>query len=350
MVSLDPTSPLSSLAGGLSATLENAATSLVGSGGNTGSRTYYNGLPLMLRNSRYATVINKANSTIQAMPRQKFLFYATFNPSSALTGVKDFSSWQSGFAFQISKIDRPKFTIDVKQVNQYNRKRLVQTGIEYDPVSITLHDTVDDRVLRVWQSYYQWYFGDGRSKNSTVWNSNVIENTFSLSSGWGFSPPNTSMSNTNFFESLDIYTFYGKKYTQVRMWNPKITSIEFDGMDTESSAFAVSNMSVKHEGVSYMATAQALTDDLITKFNLNSGDYYEPSDLFGGVNTFLLDLNDGLQSSIDTLLNGVQGIPFVGQALSNAGSKLISANGVTSFLPNIAQNISASSLTKWGQF
>lgn len=314
-----------------------------------GSRTYYGGFPLMLRNSKYATVINKANRTIQAMPRQKFLFYASFNPGSAITETVDFSSWTNGFAFQISKIDRPKFTIDVKQLNQYNRKRLIHTGIQYDPVNIVFHDTVDDRVLRVWQQYYKWYFGDGRGKANTIWNRPVLQDT--TANGWGFSPPNIHPYNTQFFESLDIYTFYGKKYTQHRMWNPKIASIDFDSMDTESSAFANVTMNIKHEGVDYMATSQPLTSDLIAKFALDKGDYYEPQDLFGGVNAFLLDISDGLQNAVDGLLNNVsQNVPFVGQALAAYGSRVIGATNVTGFPTSIAQKLSASSLGKWGRF
>ena len=326
---------------------------------NTGSRTYYNGLPLIMRNSKYAKVHNKANRTIKAMPRQKFLFYATFNPGAALIaqGVKDFSSWQTGFAFQINKIDRPKFTIDVKNLNQYNRKRLVHTGIEYDPLTINFHDTVDDRVLRVWQAYYKWYFADGRPKSATEWSRSVLDTPLPFSNGYGFSPPNDStvfgsMSyNTNFFESLDIYTFYGKMFTMHRIWNPKITSIEFDGMDTESSSFSAANMTIKHEGVSYEATARPITSKEIGLFNLDAGDYYEPPDLFGGLNATLMGLSDDIQEAVDGLLNNVsRNVPFIGQALAGVGSKLISATGIPALPERIAQRLSSSSLSKWGNF
>ena len=327
---------------------------------NTGSRTYYNGLPLIMRNSKYATVHNKANRTIRAMPRQKFLFYATFNPGAALIaqGVKDFSSWQTGFAFQINKIDRPKFTIDVKNLNQYNRKRLVHTGIEYDPLTINFHDTVDDRVLRVWQGYYKWYFADGRPKSNTEWSRSILDTPLPFTNGYGFSPPNDptvfkSMgNNTNFFESLDIYTFYGKMFTKHRVWNPKITSIEFDSMDTESSAFSAANMTIKYEGVTYEAIAKPITSKEITLFNLDAGDYYEPADLFGGFNSVLMGISDDIQEAVDGLLNNVsRNVPFIGQALAGVGSKLITASGIASFPTRIAQKLSTNSLlSKWGKF
>lgn len=324
-------------------------------GASAGSRTYYRGLPLILRNSRYATKHTKTNRVISAMPRQKFLFYASFNAGPAISRLREFSSWQSGFAFQIKTIDRPKFSPEAKILKQYNRKRVIYTGIDYADLSITFHDTVDDRVLRVWRDYYNWYFGDGRlrpnstSGNATAWRSSVIEREFSIGSGWGFSPQPGP--DNNFFESLDIYTFYGGKYTKMRVYNPKISSLEFDSMETESSGLNSINMTVKHEGVAFEEVAYKLSPELISKFNLNGGDYYEPPDLFGGVNTFLLELDDSIQNAVDGLLNNVaSNVPFVGQVLSSLGSRVISASGVTGIGGRIAQRIGSSSLNRWGRF
>lgn len=323
------------------------------SGQGAGSRQYLRGQPLIMRGSRYATVHNKANRVIQAMPRQKFLYYATFTPSPYISTNRNFSTWQSGFAFQINKIDRPKTTPQLRDLNQYNRKRIVHTGIKFDPLNITLHDTVDDRVLRVWRDYYKWYFGEGRGKNpATTWKSSVIvpRQNMPVSNGWGFSPPNTVDSDTNFFDTLDIYVFYGKKFTQMRIYNPKIASIGFDQLDSSSSELSSVEMSIDHEGFEYYEVAAPIERTQIELFNLNAGDYYEPADAFGGVNAFLMDLNDNLENSIDQLLGGVRNIPFVGGVLAGLGSNAIRASGVTGFLPRITRGLSSSSLSRWGNF
>ncbi len=324
-------------------------------GASAGSRTYYRGLPLILRNSRYATKHTKTNRVISAMPRQKFLFYASFNAGPAISSLREFSSWQSGFAFQIKTIDRPKFSPEAKILKQYNRKRVVYTGIDYSDLNIILHDTVDDRVLRVWRDYYNWYFGDGRLRpnnrtgNAVAWRSSVIEKEFSIGSGWGFSPQPGP--DTNFFESLDIYTFYGGKYTKMRVYNPKVSSLEFDSLETESSALNTINMTVKHEGVAFEEVAYKLTPELISKFDLDGGDYYEPADMFGGVNTFLLELDDSIQNTLDGLLNNVaSNVPFVGQVLSSLGSRAITASGITGIGGRVAQRLGSSALSRWGRF
>lgn len=342
--------------------------SLAGSVGNVGgagagNREYLRGQPLILRNSRYATRHNKANRAIQAMPRQKFLYYATFNPSAFVSKARNFSSWQSGFAFQISKIDRPRTTPQLRDLNQYNRKRIVHTGIKFEPVSLTLHDTVDDRVLRVWRDYYKWYFGEGRSRNSALtWDSNVIveRESMALANGWGFSPPRGSNADsvdqrrlnahTNFFDSLDIYTFYGKKFTQIRIYNPKIANIQFDALESASSDLSTVEMSIDHEGYEYTNVAAPISAKEVELFDLNGGDYYEPADAFGGVNAFLMDLNDNLESSLDSLLGNVRNIPFVGGVLAGLGGNVVRASGVTGFIPRLTRGLSSSSLGRWGNF
>lgn len=340
---------LSSLTGNVASSLTGGATSTGAAGG---TRTYYRGLPIMLRNNKRATVVSKANRVIQATPRHKFMFYACFTPGSGAQGA-NFQSWQAGFAFQINKVDRVKASPKTQTLNQYNRKRHVHTGIEYPDLSLTLHDTVDDRVLRVWRDYHKWYFGDGRPKNSTAWKSSVIvgREDFPVTNGWGFSPQGGANGNNSFFDTLDVYTFYGKKYTQVTFYNPKIESITFDAMDANAtSELATVDMTIKHEGFAYTQVAAPVGNREIELFGLNIGDYFEPADAFGGVNSFLLDLNDQLENTVDSLLGGVSQIPFVGGVLAGLGSNAIRASGVTGFLPRAARAISGTSLSRWGSF
>lgn len=338
-------SPLNNIKGGLAKDLDPSKTGI----SNPGTKTpFLGGKRIFIRNSRYATVHTKTGSVIQAMPRVKWLYYATFNPSANIQ--RDFSSWQEGFAFQIHKIDRPKVTPELKTLNQYNRKRIVQTGIEFNDISLSFHDTVDDRVLRVWRDYYKWYFGEGRDKGA-AWDTSTIENEFSLGNGWGFSPPDSMPWNTNFFESLDIYVFYGRRYTQHRVYNPKIASIDFESLESEATSLSSGTMNVKHEGVEYVAVGEPLTENLVELFNLNGGDYWDPLDQSGSSNVFLSSNNKGLDSAINSLLGNVSSnLPAVGQVLSNMGSRLVSGSssaglpiGGTNFLGN-------SSLGRWGSF
>jgi hypothetical protein len=57
-------------------------------------------------------------------------------------------------------VDLPKFTINNETLNQYNRKRVVQTKINYDPVTLTFHDDGGDNVRKMWYAYYNYYYKD----------------------------------------------------------------------------------------------------------------------------------------------------------------------------------------------
>jgi hypothetical protein len=339
---------LSSTVGG---TVNSLGRNLFGNGADIsgGNRSYLRGMPLMLRTSRYATIHNKANRAILAMPRLSFMYYASFIPGRA-SSIRDFSSWQNGFSFQIQKIDRPQTSPTIKSVNQYNRRRLVHTGLEHQDITIVLHDTVDDRVLRVWRDYYEWYFGDGRRtpNASARWTTPVNEprTQFIDRSNWGFAPKGDG----NIFDRLEIYMFYGKKYTQLTIYNPKISRMEWDSLSQDNGTLLTATMTIQHEGYSYTAVAQPLTNSLINQFNLNSGDYFEPEDLFGGVNTFLMDLNDSFQDAVDSILGNTRNIPFVGQVLSGLGSDAIRASGVGGIIPRVASGLASTSLNRWGNF
>jgi hypothetical protein len=75
-------------------------------------------------------------------PRFKFLFHVSFTLNTAeipalsqLAGVNEITS----LSYLVKTVDLPKYTIATETLNQYNRKRVVQTKINYDPVTITFN-------------------------------------------------------------------------------------------------------------------------------------------------------------------------------------------------------------------
>ena len=109
-------------------------------------------------------------------------------------------------------------------------------------------------------------------------------------------------------------------------------------------------MSIDHEGYEYANVAAPISEKEVELFDLNGGDYYEPADAFGGVNAFLMDLNDNLENSLDSLLGNVRNIPFVGGVLAGLGGNVIRASGVTGLVPRLTRGLASSSLGRWGNF
>ena len=86
-------------------------------------------------------------------PKQSFLFYVVINFDPALTEAQGLLANIVNFAERyqffetgmlVKKADLPKFQIDTKTLNAYNRKNVLQTKINYEPVSLTFHDDAAD--------------------------------------------------------------------------------------------------------------------------------------------------------------------------------------------------------------
>ena len=210
-------------------------------------------------------------SLTQSSPRYKFLYFVNFVPSSDAmqlfsTDLSNLHDPVLGISFKIRSFDKPKVDLTTVELNQYNRKRLVYTKAEYHQGSIKLFDTVDDAPLKMWIDYFTYYFGDSRQKTSLAYNQSTVNSTFFDSSGWGFRPV---QNNTNFFERIELYAFFGQSYTQINYINPKITGIDWESHETASSDPEELTINYKYEALQYVNSNAPITPDLLTLFGFN---------------------------------------------------------------------------------
>ena len=70
--------------------------------------------------------------TISAVPRNKFNFTCSLD---TIEGTVDLS--------RVASVTMPSYTNRVQTLNSYNNKRIVQTGVDYNPVILTVYDTRD---------------------------------------------------------------------------------------------------------------------------------------------------------------------------------------------------------------
>ena len=199
---------------------------------------------LAFRESRYAAsnykIGNSRAFTNNALvPRPKFLFFVRFRLSQSalsenLSGFRDtstISNIKEGIVFQIKQIDKPKFNINTETMNQYNKKRVVQTNIDYNPMTINFHDDVGDRVLRFWADYYEYYYGDGGRTTTKDWAYDITNRDFynGEKEGWGFKGFYAGgANNMNFLESIELIQFYGQQYTSIEFVRPIVTIFDHD--------------------------------------------------------------------------------------------------------------------------
>lgn len=254
----------------------------------TGAGFYYE------KNPRHATYNFSQDglALYKNQPRLPFEYYVNIRlnnaagPYGAAAYIKDYFNtavWDQ-VAPLIKTVDMPSMKIETTPINQYNRKRISQTKITFEPVKMVFHDVADGKTLKFWEMYYRYYFGDGTEpgqndpksepakkspvsvedfiKNITpTFNPNItglgssIKNMILNPSGNNKSSPNNTngiksqindivsdtLDNHNFgfnlptvqnvrnlIQQIDIYQVHGGRFNQVTLVNPRISTFSHD--------------------------------------------------------------------------------------------------------------------------
>jgi hypothetical protein len=187
-------------------------------------------------------------------PRPKGLFFIRFRR----TATTNSSTWKDTIGFVAKSVDQPTISPQVEELNQYGRKRIIHTGVKYNPISVSFYDTIDGLASSLWYEYAQYYFGDFNHSTASDWKDDITASTVtgSGSNGFGFiARPTTSETNglntQFFFEAIEIFKVYGNKFIQTDLINPKITSFESDPLDYEDMSPLMVRMQLTPEAVIY---------------------------------------------------------------------------------------------------
>jgi len=211
--------------------------------------------------------------------RQKFQGYVNFifNRELYESLYGNSGDFRATISSMVRTADLPGVTFNVETKNAYNRKKLIQTGVQYDPVNITVLDTVGNEWLSVLMKYFSYYYMDPRNLQDTgnrdidaktprngenlnagskfgfgsdVWDSNVA----------GYNPSITA----NFFERIDYVLYHGNKGVQYSLLNPLLTQFKPTPLDYSDSNFREFEMSFAYE---------KFTTYNVTNFDLDAEDF-----------------------------------------------------------------------------
>ena len=110
-----------------------------------------------LRDFTHASKTFRPNA-YQYAPKYKFLFHVYFDINSLVysKGLSDGVNYGLG----VKSVKLPNYTFETHTMNQYNRKRIVQTKLRYDPIDITFHDDNGNSIRNMWYNYYTYYYKD----------------------------------------------------------------------------------------------------------------------------------------------------------------------------------------------
>jgi hypothetical protein len=291
----------------------------------------------ILRDYTHAAKTFRTNS-YQYSPKLKFLFHTYFD----LNVVVDD---QTNFGLLVKEIKLPQYSFQNYQMNQYNRKRIVQTKIKYEPIEISFHDDNGNQATRLWEAYYQYYYNDSTSTGSVLsgpgagptgvknYNSrNIYDTSISGDDDWGFSGGQNSGEGVKipFFKNITVFGFNQHNFTAYTLINPVITSFGHDTYSyAEGGGTMTNRMTIDYETVvyNYGAMDGRSPGNIVAGFGDNAHYDNLPSPIAGqGRGTILGQggLVDAAGGAIKSLENG----NLIG-AVANAMSAYNSINQIT---------------------
>ena len=186
------------------------------------------------------------------VPLLAFEYYVRFNiDADALNELYDQShGYAPGFYSRdatdlsplLKNFTMPSVSVDTDIFNEYNRKRVSQTKLSFDPVKLTFHDTADGVTAGIWQAYYLYYFTDGgekdqngKTKGTEVPNEIInADGESSANSSFGYNI-NRVGKQRNLINSIEIFQVHAGSLTQCTLYNPRIVKFEHDTMSYEES-------------------------------------------------------------------------------------------------------------------
>lgn len=244
-----------------------------------------------LRDYTHASKTFRSNSYAFA-PKYKFLFHVYFDVNYDLIG--DSFQFPGGnknfFGLAVKTVQLPKYTFDLHTLNQYNRSRVVQTKIKYDPINITFHDDNNNLIRKLWYNYYSYYYKDsvqtdpyetsqptpnffgsnpfGSSAGMVDMNGrNIYDPSITGNDDWGYVGESGNGQQTNlgatigsskapFFRAINVYGFNQHNFVMYKLVNPIIESFSHDTYDySQGNGTMEHQMTLRYETVKYFEGA-----------------------------------------------------------------------------------------------
>lgn len=296
-------------------------------------------------------------------PRYKFLFHVFFTINTG-----QIRSLQNAFGdgevatvgLMVKTVQLPTYTISVDTMNQYNRKRLVQSKIDYNPVQIVFNDDQSDLIRNMWYNYYRYYYKDSTYEygnqatiNGSIGALQTLQNGFNYNtsdiyensrqvSDWGYigegyqdsiTAPGQALGAGNkppFFRDIKIYGLSQKKFASYVLINPMVTNWDHDTYDYSQSGGTMTNtMTIRYEAVKYYngyvganqpsSTVVGFADP--NRYDITRSGISRPGSqatVFGQGG--LLDAGIGLVQDLNALQTGQGGLQNILGAVQKAGT------------------------------
>lgn len=195
------------------------------------------------------------NDNFKHAPKSKYLYHVTFYlTTSAKSTIPELQPYTNTIGMLVRSADLPSFSANVETKNKYNRKKNVQTNIEYNPINISFHDDNFGATSALLEAYFKYYYADASQTNSNAYGDRITGDT--LYKGEGYNSFNFGLDNnvppTPFFDRIEIAQMSRQNYTRYTLVNPILTDWQHDSVDNSDGVGTMQNtVTVQYDTVFY---------------------------------------------------------------------------------------------------
>jgi hypothetical protein len=203
---------------------------------------------VVLKDWQHASKIFRAN-VFDLAPKSNHIFHVHFqlNAGIQLTNPSLKDKYKNDIGVLAKSVKLPGFKIKTVALNQYNRKTMVQSTHEYEPVDIIFHNDNIGLINELWRSYYTHYYADPDTAPAT---NGYNRNAYQKAPTHAFGHKGQTKA---FFQDITIYHMSKTEYTSYKLINPMITAFDHQRLDYFSMMFHEYSMVLMYEAVEYGA-------------------------------------------------------------------------------------------------
>jgi len=184
---------------------------------------------MALGNDAYVTygqgLGHNAGSKLSAIPRNKYIFSVEL---LTIDGPVDLT--------RIANVQMPSFVYRTQTLNRYNNKSVVQTGIDYTPITLTAYDTKDATFETFLKNYARHYFSGPMNEESYA-------NWLNGSKGFELRDTNHYITQMNITRKDT-----NSENNTIEVFHPFIQNADADTLDYSDSSPSVFRVSFLYEG------------------------------------------------------------------------------------------------------
>jgi len=202
-----------------------------------------------LRDARHAHQIY-AERNFEFAPKTKYMYHVSFVPNDDVGNNADSKTFkfQKEIGVLVKSADLPSFRASIENKQQYNRKKNVQTRVDYQDCRIAFHDDNIGVTRALLEEYYRYYFDDA---NKTIGGN---DSAYGQRDKYSNRVPNYGLNNAKkvpFFKSITIYQLARRDWVAYTLVNPLLTAWDHGSVASAGSEFNENTISVAYEAVQY---------------------------------------------------------------------------------------------------